>query len=93
MRISKQEIWRKHVTQGLAYPDGTSAYCRDHGLKKSAFGYWRQKFLGVRTAKPPKGSLEVSPFVPVVIEDPQSFELPDPKWLGRFAVELIRGLR
>lgn len=77
---------------------GVTTFCRERGLNKNNFYYWKKRIAGINLKKVLKTK---SAFLPVVIDQSQSFigkpgelnrALPDAKWAAEFAAHLIRSL-
>jgi len=92
---SKEDFWKTHIASAAKVPAGARAYCRIHDLDHLQFYYWRTKLRKkiVMSTHP----ILTEPFLPVSIEssrirDEGEESLPDAEWVGRFAVEIIRGL-
>ena len=60
----KESFWRRHVRAQTAAGESVRAYCREHGLKKPAFYWWRRKLVGRDAAQPGTA------FVPVTLQSP-----------------------
>lgn len=95
----KREFWQSHISGWKKSSMGIREYCQNHGISKDTFYCWRKR-LGPRLPAIHKStfSTRAASFVPVQIDSSpiamrSESELPDAKWLGRFAAELIRGLR
>jgi hypothetical protein len=89
-RIEKQEYWRQYVERFKTYPGSIKSYCEVEGINHHTFQYWREK---LSNQDKNKRLSEIAPFVSVCIDsDKSQAKLPDAKWLGEFACELIRGL-
>ena len=93
---TKQDFWKNHIARALKREMGARAYCRDNDLDPLQFYYWRNKFRQAKARSTPQALMPT--FAPVSIA-PEAVEihrspgrLPDAEWVGRFAVELIRGL-
>jgi hypothetical protein len=96
---SKEKFWQGHILRWRKSQMGIREYCQGHGISKDTFYYWRKR-IGSRLPTIPKSTFlaKASSFVPVQIDSSplemkSKLELPDAKWLGLFAAELIRGLR
>jgi hypothetical protein len=44
------DYWRRHVEQCARSGLSQAAYCREHGLAVSKFGYWHRKLAAVKTS-------------------------------------------
>ena len=56
------ETWQTHIDAWRVSAHSQAAYCREHGLNKSQFTYWKRKLLPARSGgRRPDGSA----FVPV----------------------------
>jgi len=92
---SKEDFWKTHIALATKYPAGARAYCRVHDLDHLQFYYWRTKLRKQVTMS--THQILARPFVPVSVEparisDEGGGSLPDAEWVGRFAVQIIRGL-
>jgi transposase-like protein len=80
-RAKRPENWADRVKEAKKSPGGIAKYCRENGIVKSNFYYWKKKLA--ETSASPEGA---SPFARVQIipkiEDPAN--LPNAKWLAEF---------
>lgn len=98
MNITKQtksDFWKTHIALAAKRGSSAQAYCRENDLDPLQFYYWRGKRKKQVLVSTHQALARV--FVPVSVEparlpveDVRS--LPDAEWVGRFAVQIIRGL-
>ncbi len=92
---TKESFWKSHIGFAAKHPAGARSYCRENDLDHLQFYYWRSK-LRKQVAVGIHRDL-VRPFVPMTVEPERITaeevrSLPDAEWVGRFAVQIIRGL-
>jgi hypothetical protein len=65
MNVESERVsfWSSHWTAWQSSGLSQRAYCHQHGLSYSAFGYWRSRVRGAAITPPPT-------FVPVLVEAP-----------------------
>ncbi len=65
MNVDSERVnfWNAHWAAWQSSGLSQRAYCHQHGLSYSAFGYWRSRVRGAAVAPPPA-------FVPVLVEAP-----------------------
>lgn len=91
----KIEYWRSHIEQASRSGLDAVSYCTRQGIAKQTFYKWRHKLGLTSKCRQLQVVHKPSPFVSVAIKPvaQSSSDLPDPRWLANFAMELIRGLR
>ncbi len=93
----QEEFWKNHISSWKKSSLGVKAYCLENGISHNTFYFWRKKLrANLPVIRPSASTAKISPFIPVGIKTdtivPTYFQLPDAKWLGAFAAQLIRGL-
>ena len=64
---SHEHPWAEHIASWQSSGLSQNAYCREHHLKISRFGYWKRKLVGPDT-KPHLQSISQPPaFVPLTV--------------------------
>ena len=95
--VQREEFWKSHILEWRRSSTDIREYCQAQEISRHTFYYWRKKILLSGALK--KSNLpSVSAFVPITVDREKKLSvsldsLRDPKWLGQFAAELIRGLR
>ena len=92
---TKENYWKSHIGCAAKHPAGARSYCLENNLDHLQFYYWRSKLrkqVGVSIHRD-----LAQPFVSVAVESERIptkdlRSLPDAEWVGRFALEIIRGL-
>jgi hypothetical protein len=92
---TKQDFWKIHITMAAKHATGARSYCRENDLDHLQFYYWRNKLRKQVAVSIHRDFAR--PFVPVAVEAEritaeEARSLPDAEWVGRFAVQIIRGL-
>lgn len=59
-RGSKRRFWAAHVAAWERSGLTQTAYCREYGLSRHAFGWWRRKFRDRPATELPHKKLEYS---------------------------------
>ena len=88
INIRKREFWRRHIAEASQFPAGIGKYCEAHGLRVSAFFYWKKKLRKGHTRLPVAAA-----FAPVEVTDLRRRELPDPRWLAELICHLSGSAR
>jgi hypothetical protein len=86
-------FWQAHVDACASYPGSMAAYCKENGLGKSRFIYYRHKFLAEKSKfAEVKARDERKPLVTPLARESSAFQqrLPDPKWVATLIRELSR---
>jgi len=46
----RRAFWQEHLTQWQASGMTQVAYCRQHGVNRDQFGYWKKRLLSARSS-------------------------------------------
>lgn len=68
----KQAFWREHIEQWSQTSLSQAAYCREHGLRKSHFWYWKRRVRELST----EAAVEPLRFLPIDLSPPAPVEPP-----------------
>jgi hypothetical protein len=77
--MGKAAFWRRHLVAWRDSGLSQAAYCRQHEVSLSSFGYWRGKLGAVPSSPPPA-------LLPIVVS-------PVPPSMDRIEVALPNGMR
>ena len=66
---SHEPSWAEHVTSWQSSGLSQNAYCREHHLKISRFGYWKRKLAGPDTRQDFQSASQPPAFVPMTVND------------------------
>jgi hypothetical protein len=94
---AKYEEWKKIIGEFEGAGLSTVAFCRNKGIKKSAFYYWQAKLAKKKTSKVTVGKVRNS-FLPVTVAaskpirivEVKPHSLPNTKWMAEFIAEFLR---
>ncbi|MDH5399700.1 MAG: hypothetical protein OEX02_16230 [Cyclobacteriaceae bacterium] len=64
--MDKQETWFTHIRDCAQSGQAQKAYCQEHGLKYSTFGYWRKRYLQDQSEESTEST---GRFIPLDIQD------------------------
>lgn len=64
---SHEQPWTEHVASWQSSGLSQNAYCREHHLKISRFGYWKRKLVGPDTGQQSQSASHTPAFVPLTV--------------------------
>ena len=67
-RTDRITFWHEHVTTWQASGLTQKAYCDEHGLRYSAFGYWVRKLRGATEPPTEKKGAGFVPVIPATVQ-------------------------
>ena len=66
---SREQHWSKHVASWQSSGLSQNAYCRDHHLKISRFGYWKRKLIDPDAQQHAQSASQTPAFVPLAVSN------------------------
>jgi hypothetical protein len=89
-------VWQEHIAKAAVFPGSNSKYCREAGISKSQFGYWKTKLRSDGIKRAQSGvKTKVSKFIPVEVCPASTGRpnFPEAKWVAEFLFHFMGGVK
>ena len=67
--LSHDQHWTEHVASWQSSGLSQNAWCREHNVKISQFGYWKRKLVGPDKPQHSQPTSEAPAFVPLAVSN------------------------
>ena len=88
-------MWQEHINKAKGFSGSQAQYCREAGISRSQFGYWKTR-LGQDKVKK-QGAMvlngNLSKFVPVEMSSMKKESFPEAKWVAEFLHYFLGGVK
>jgi hypothetical protein len=91
------DFWSGHIVSAQSFNGTNSDYCREHGLDRKRFSYFKRLLGFGKSRQRRRAFVELRAESPIVEKSFKMIEskkmLPDAKWLAEFAIAFISSLK
>ena len=89
------DMWQEHINKAEGFSGSQAQYCREVGISKSQFGYWKTRLNQDKVKS--QGSVDLksrlSKFLAVEVSSIKGRNLPEAKWVAEFLHHFLGGFK